>query len=162
MTAHEPWDDARPRLARELIAIGRAERASRAARLVAADALSAIDMAHVAPATSWLTTIKWLGVTAFCLGLGGAAWRIGLSEPTVSRVTTRGSSPTLPGRAQLTLPSEAGVATSVPSESPPATSPTRHLPSRPRATAVPNAAPVAVSSGTATRDERLHRELAAL
>ena len=149
----------RPNLARELIAAGRGERAGRAARLLAADALltAGVSAPGVAPAVAWLTTLKWLGVSVLVLGAAGLA-SYATSDGAVRPIGSVAAplSPAPP--AHRDIPCQA-AAVAAPAPLPPA------VPSQPRprvTAALPRPVEVAPAARVVARDVRLREELDAL
>jgi hypothetical protein len=67
-------DGAGSQLARELIELGRGERASASARALALGALAAPSGKVAAHTAAWRTTIKWLALSSLAVLAGGLAW----------------------------------------------------------------------------------------
>jgi hypothetical protein len=75
---HDYRESGSGRLASELLSAGRSERASAAARNRAQQAVlvgAAVSSVARVKAGVWLSTVKWLGVSALLLGAGSGLWR---------------------------------------------------------------------------------------
>lgn len=167
---NEPRDDlgdARPDLARELIGAGRAERASGAARLLAADALltAGASAAGAAQSGAWLTMLKWLSISVFVLGSGAAAWRARHGEvkpPLMALTNAPRPLPPRSGVPSVAAPSDIAERAAVSETGSRAASPHAVVTASARAPLAADLAAPAGPSSAAERDERLRRELDSL
>jgi len=80
----DDWDTGSSQLAKELLGAGRRERASERAQDRATQVLLAsmtASSAAAANAGTWITTLKWLGISVALLGAGAGLWRMSAQEP---------------------------------------------------------------------------------